>query len=216
MAQDEIERVESDDVELSFEARRCIHSRACVLGRPDVFVPNVAGAWLHPERATADELAALAQSCPSGAITYRRKDGKPDERPPIVNLVRVREHGPLAFHGDLRIADEAPRLRATLCRCGASKRKPYCDGSHTAAGFQATGEPASVDAPALAVRDGDVEIQPHKNGPLQVTGNLELVTGTGRTCGRVTETWLCRCGHSQNKPYCDGSHTRAGFEADGS
>ena len=139
----------------------------------------------------------------------------PDERPPIVNLVRVREHGPLAFHGDLRIAGEAPRTRATLCRCGASQRKPFCDGSHAAAGFQATGEPATVDAPPLAARAGEVEIAPQKDGPLQVTGHLELVTGTGRTCGRVDETWLCRCGHSQNKPYCDGSHARVGFEAEG-
>ncbi|MBL8621011.1 MAG: CDGSH iron-sulfur domain-containing protein [Myxococcales bacterium] len=215
MADDHLEIVDSDDVELRFEARRCIHSRTCVLSRPDVFVPNVVGPWLHPEAATADEVAALAHNCPSGAITYRRKDGKPDERPPIVNLVRIREHGPLAFHGDLRIAGEAPRTRATLCRCGASQHKPFCDGSHTAAGFQATGEPATVDSQPLAARAGEVEIAPQKNGPLQVTGHLELVTGTGRTCGRVDETWLCRCGHSQNKPYCDGSHARVGFEADG-
>lgn len=215
MSDDPIERVASDTVELQFEARRCIHSRTCVLSRPDVFVPNVVGAWLHPERATADEVAALAHNCCSGAITYTRKDGQPDERPPIVNLVRLREHGPLAFHGELHLAGEASRFRASLCRCGASQRKPYCDGSHVAAGFQATGEPATGDVTALAVRDGVVEIEPQKNGPLQVTGNLELVTGTGRTCAKVTETWLCRCGHSQNKPYCDGSHTRVGFEADG-
>lgn len=215
MADDDVEIVASDTVELHFEARRCIHARACVLTRPDVFVPNVVGPWLHPERATADEIAALAHACPSGAITYRRKDGVPDERPPQVNLVRIREHGPLAFHGDLRIAGEAPRLRATLCRCGASQRKPFCDGSHAAAGFQATGEPATSTSQPLAARDGDLEIVPQRDGPLAVTGNLELVSGTGRTCDRVTETWLCRCGHSQNKPYCDGSHARVGFEADG-
>ena len=35
----------------------------------------------------------------------------------------------------------------------------------------------------------------------------------GRTLERTTETWLCRCGGSQNKPYCDGSHRKIGFTA---
>jgi CDGSH-type Zn-finger protein len=40
-----------------------------------------------------------------------------------------------------------------------------------------------------------------------------VVTGTGKTVNRVTEVWLCRCGHSRNKPYCDGSHKAAGFHS---
>jgi CDGSH-type Zn-finger protein len=40
------------------------------------------------------------------------------------------------------------------------------------------------------------------------------VSGTGRTINRVTKAVLCRCGHSANKPYCDGSHTRVGFKSE--
>ena len=40
---------------IHFDGQRCIHSRNCVLDRPDVFVPNVDGEWIHPERATAGE-----------------------------------------------------------------------------------------------------------------------------------------------------------------
>jgi uncharacterized Fe-S cluster protein YjdI len=61
-AMDPIEVVRSESIELRFEARRCIHSRGSVLGRPDVFVPNVSGAWLQPERATAAEIAELAHN----------------------------------------------------------------------------------------------------------------------------------------------------------
>ena len=50
---------------------------------------------------------------------------------------------------------------------------------------------------------------PTTNGPLKVEGNLEIVSGTGRTIDRVTRTFLCRCGHSNNKPYCDGAHGAA-------
>jgi Dyp-type peroxidase family len=208
-----IETVEGKGVSIVFDAAKCIHSRGCVLARPDVFVPNVQGAWLHPERATPDEIAELARNCPSGAIRYRRDDGA-DERAPMVNTVRIRENGPLAVHADLRIAGREPSLRATLCRCGASRNKPFCDGSHAAVGFQATGEPVARPGADLAERSNALIVRPIADGPLAVDGPLEIVSGTGHTLLKTTQAALCRCGHSQNKPYCDGSHARAGFRAD--
>jgi CDGSH-type Zn-finger protein/uncharacterized Fe-S cluster protein YjdI len=207
------ESVRGDKVAIHFEAGKCVHSRNCVLSRPDVFVPNVQGEWIHPERATPDEVATLAANCPSGAITYERFDGIANETAPIVNTVHVRENGPLAFHGALTIAGTDATFRATLCRCGASSQKPYCDGSHTAAGFAATGEPPAVESEPLPVRNGSGSIAPQVNGPLKVLGSLEVVSGTGHTINRSTLTVLCRCGASGNKPYCDGSHKRIGFVA---
>ncbi len=199
---------------LTFEGKRCIHARNCVLGRPDVFVPNVEGEWIHPDNATPEQIAELAHNCPSGAIRYERTDGGPNEAPPRVNLARVRENGPLALHGELRIAGAESCTRATLCRCGASKNKPYCDGSHGPAGFAASGEPATQDSQPLATRNGPVDITPLKDGPLLVSGSLEVVSGTGRTVNRVVKTALCRCGSSSNKPYCDGTHARVGFRSE--
>jgi len=46
---------------------------------------------------------------------------------------------------------------------------------------------------------------------LRVEGNLEVCSGTGRTLNRTQKTWLCRCGASQNKPFCDGTHRKIGF-----
>lgn len=209
----EIEEVRAPKVLLRFEAKRCIHSRTCVLSRPDVFVPNVEGEWLHPERATPEEIASLAQNCPSGAITYERTDGGPNEAPPLVNVVRVRENGPYAFSANMTIEGHGKSLRATLCRCGASKNKPFCDGAHTAARFAATGEPKAGESETLQARDGEVVIEPNVDGPLAVKGNLELVTGTGKTFGKAKEAWLCRCGHSATKPFCDGTHAKVGFKA---
>ena len=133
----------------------------------------------------------------------------------MVNQVRARENGPLAFRAELQIAGADAGYRATLCRCGLSKDKPYCDGSHVEGGFVASGERAPIASEPLAVRNGPLNVVPQKNGPLEVTGNLEVVTGTGHTVDRTTQTWLCRCGHSQNKPFCDGSHAKVGFVADG-
>lgn len=216
----DVEQARGKDATIRFEAQRCIHSRHCVLGQPGVFVANVEGEWIHPDAASAEQVAVVAQSCPSGAITYQRNDGAAGEPLPKVNVLRLIENGPLALRADLRIggqalAKDAQRTRATLCRCGASKSKPFCDGSHAEAKFVATAEPAAKPSQPLAQRDGVLTVSPQKDGPLQLEGNLEICAGSGHTVDRVQKTWLCRCGQSQNKPFCDGSHRKVGFVADG-
>jgi CDGSH-type Zn-finger protein/uncharacterized Fe-S cluster protein YjdI len=208
---DNIETYAGKEVSIRIVAGRCIHSRNCVLGRPDVWEPNAEGPWVHPDAAPAETIAAIAQSCPSGAIQYTRHDGRQDEAPPVVNLVRIRESGPYAFHAELSVAGDTSSFRATLCRCGASRNKPYCDGSHHEAGFQATGEPATVDSEALGRRNGPVEVTPTPNGPLMVVGPVEVCAGTGRTVTRSEKVFLCRCGGSSKKPFCDGTHQHNGF-----
>jgi CDGSH-type Zn-finger protein/uncharacterized Fe-S cluster protein YjdI len=209
---DDVEIVRSKDVEVRFHGHRCIHSRNCVLGRPDVFVPNVEGEWIHPEAATAEEVAELAHNCPSGAIQYQRLDGGRQESPPTVNQVRVLENGPYFFHAELIIEGHADvGYRRVLCRCGASKTKPFCDASHHESGFKATGEANHGEMATLAARNGPVKITPTKNGSLKVEGPLEIVSGTGTTLAKTTKVFLCRCGHSSNKPFCDGTHAKVGF-----
>ena len=158
----------------------------------------------------------VAHDCPSGAIQYARHDGGPAEEAPPVNLVNLRENGPYAFRGELTLAGHDDiGFRATLCRCGASKRKPFCDGSHNDIHFKATGEPDTRPSEPLKVRNGPLTLSPQKNGPLEVTGNLEICSGTGRTVDRVTRVRLCRCGGSRTKPFCDNTHLKNGFEAPG-
>lgn len=210
------EIVAGREVTIEFDGARCIHSRNCVLTHPEVFVPNVKGEWIYPDAAPADEVIRLGQMCPSGAIrVFLNKGSLSSDAAPVVNTLRVRENGPLAIDAQLLVKGELHEgPRATLCRCGQSKNKPFCDGAHVAAGFQATGEPPAKEFTALETRNGPVDVQPLPNGSLKVVGNLELVSGTGRTINKVTQTFLCRCGHSKNKPYCDSSHKAVGFQAD--
>ena len=109
-----VEEVRGRQVVIRFDGGRCIHSRNCVLGRPDVFVPNVEGEWIHPDRATPDEVAHLALVCPSGAITYERLDGGPQEAPPKVNTV-------------------ASRLRPLRCRSSTRGIRPQTNEPATSA-----------------------------------------------------------------------------------
>ncbi|MDX2236184.1 MAG: ferritin-like domain-containing protein [Hyphomonadaceae bacterium] len=211
---DGAEVVDGETVQLTFSGKLCIHARFCVTGAPNVFLANVKGPWIHPDAMDADELMAVARACPSGAIQYRRKDGGREEQPPPVNLIAVREAGPYAFRGDLRIDGVAFGYRATLCRCGASRNKPFCDGSHHEVGFSASGEPPTGEATAmLAVRDGPLDIAPQQDGPLIVRGNMEIISGTGRVVARQSAAKLCRCGQSSAKPYCDGTHAKVGFRS---
>ncbi len=210
-----VEVARGRDLSVHFEARRCIHSRHCVLDAPSVFKANTPGEWIYPDTVSAEALVGVALSCPSGAIHFERHDGGAEETAPVVNQLRIRENGPYAVHADLHIAGKSDGFRATLCRCGQSGNKPWCDGSHVAAGFTASGEPKSGAVDPLAVRDGPLQVNPLRNGPLQVIGNLEICAGTGRTVARITEARLCRCGQSKNKPFCDLSHVASGFTAEG-
>jgi CDGSH-type Zn-finger protein/uncharacterized Fe-S cluster protein YjdI len=211
---DGVDYIEGRDLTLIYEGVKCIHSRFCVTWGPKVFIANVKGPWINPDNMPTEALAEIAHVCVSGAIRYKRKDGKPDEQPPPVNLISVRENGPYAFRANIQLDGEpAFSYRMTLCRCGASKHKPFCDGSHNEIKFVASGEPATGKADMLAVRDGPLAIDPEFNGPLQVRGNMEIISGTGRVVARMESARLCRCGGSGNKPFCDNTHARIGFKS---
>jgi CDGSH-type Zn-finger protein/uncharacterized Fe-S cluster protein YjdI len=218
-AEDDIEVARGETGTIYFQAKRCIHSRHCVLEEPEVFQANREGEWIFPDKATPERLARVAQNCVSGAIRYERRDGGQNETAPPVNLIRMRENGPLSLRADIKIisADGAARdeLRATLCRCGQSKNKPFCDQSHIAAGFSASGEALTRPSPELEWRDGPLVVTPLRDGPLDIRGAAEICTGTGRTIDRTPAVRMCRCGHSGDKPFCDGSHRAAGFTAYG-
>ncbi|MBD3677133.1 MAG: CDGSH iron-sulfur domain-containing protein [Rhodobacteraceae bacterium] len=213
-AEEDIGVADGKDMVLHFDTKRCIHARFCVLGAPEVFLANVEGPWLFPDKMPISELRGVCHNCPSGAITYEPKGDIPAEPAPNVNLVNLRENGPYAFRAPLEIDGEKKGFRATLCRCGASKNKPFCDNSHREIGFEATGEPETRPSDALEVRNGPLEITPQKNGPLEISGNLEICSGTGRTVDRVQTVRFCRCGGSKTKPFCDNTHLKIGFKSE--
>jgi len=211
---DGVETVRTTGIELAFEGRRCIHARFCVTGAPRVFLANVKGPWIHPEAMPIESLVEIAHLCPSGAIRYQRLDGGAQEQAPPVNLASIREAGPYAFRAPLVIDGVKLGFRATLCRCGASKQKPFCDGSHHEVGFSASGEPPTTQADPIPEVDGPLAIDPQPNGPLALRGNLQIISGTGRVVARTVTANLCRCGGSSTKPFCDGTHAKIGFRSD--
>jgi uncharacterized Fe-S cluster protein YjdI/CDGSH-type Zn-finger protein len=152
---------ENDDIAVDWYPERCIHSARCVAGLPDVFDPR-RKPWIVLEDHTADQIAAVVERCPTGALHYRRKDGGADESaPPEATIVVVRD-GPLLARGDVTVADQDGTLvrrdtRMALCRCGHSAHRPFCDNTHRRIGFRAgaaTGESISPTTPPTTPDDG--------------------------------------------------------------
>jgi CDGSH-type Zn-finger protein/uncharacterized Fe-S cluster protein YjdI len=205
------------EVDVTWDSRLCIHVGECGRAEGDLFVGG-RKPWCQPDLVSADEVAQVVERCPTGALAHTRKDGGPAEAAPARNTVTVANNGPLYVTGDLRVAgaaDDMPgtRTRVALCRCGQSANKPFCDGRHEKVGFVDRGAIGSVGK-GVEADGGVLEIKRAKNGPLLLSGNVEIRAGSGRVAWRGTKAALCRCGQSGNKPFCDGSHVGAGFEAE--
>jgi CDGSH-type Zn-finger protein len=117
----------------------CAHAGHCTEGLAAVF--NSAGRpWIDPDGAAVEKIIDVVRRCPSGALSYsidgvehRDRDGPA--------AITVTKDGPYAVTGGAELAgvamgDGASTEHFTLCRCGASKNKPFCDGSHWDAGFK--------------------------------------------------------------------------------
>ncbi len=205
------------EVDVTWDSRLCIHVGECGRAEGDLFVGG-RKPWCQPDLVSADEVAQVVERCPTGALAYTRKDGGPAEAAPARNTVTVANNGPLYVTGDLRVAGAAEdmpgtRTRVALCRCGQSANKPFCDNTHEKVGFVDRGAIGSVGKGAEG-EGGVLEIKRAKNGPLLLSGNVEIHAGSGRVAWRGAKAALCRCGQSGNKPFCDGSHVGAGFEAE--
>jgi CDGSH-type Zn-finger protein/uncharacterized Fe-S cluster protein YjdI len=218
MPQSKIHRYEGANVVVTWDAARCIHAAECVRGLPAVFDPK-AKPWIAPDAAaSAQALAATIAHCPTGALKLADRDGTAREAVPAHNSARVNANGPNYLVGDLALVGpdgmvELADTRMALCRCGDSANKPLCDNSHRKSGFAHAGAlPANVAAPDGAALGGPLRITAIVNGPIKCLGAL-TTHGADGASAYAEATFFCRCGHSGNKPYCDGTHKHIGFKS---
>ena len=114
--------------------RICAHAGFCTAGLPQVWRMNNEP-WIDPDGATVAEIIEVVKSCPSGALSYSIDDVEyrdDEERSPSVLVV---PKGPYAIKGSCELVggkfgEGASLEHYDLCRCGGSKNKPFCDGSH--------------------------------------------------------------------------------------
>lgn len=129
----------TDEIVVEWHPSLCFHSQNCVKALPGVFESG-RRPWIDLERAGADEVEAAVESCPSAALRFRRRGVAAPAAPREIEVAAM-PNGPLLVRGSIRVvradgsAEELPR--AAFCRCGQSKNKPFCDGTHREVGFRA-------------------------------------------------------------------------------
>jgi len=215
---DRVHAFHAPAVSVTWSRRRCTHAADCVMNLPTVFEPGRVP-WVDPARASPDAVARVVQRCPTGALHFERHDDGASEPIPAANTVLVSRNGPLYVRGDVEVMDDSGQVRlrdtrVALCRCGQSRNKPLCDNAHQAGGFHEPGaisEPDRVEDPGAP--DGKLRVDARENGPLWLSGPFAIRSADGNTMLAGTKTKLCRCGQSQSKPFCDGSHKLAGFRS---
>ena len=208
-----------ESINVTYSIRRCIHAEECVNRLAEVFDIDKRP-WIQPDQAAPGQIADTISHCPTGALHHQRLDGGPDESVPAVNTIMLQEDGPLYLSGNLVIRDAEgeqvfAETRLALCRCGASKNKPFCDNSHLKLEFKASGTAVAPQNGETDKEGGDeLVIAPTANGSVHIEGNFELRDFEGELIYGGSDAWLCRCGGSENKPFCDGTHRRNGFQAE--
>ena len=117
----------------------CAHAGVCTDRLKRVFRMGEEP-WIDPDGASSEEIIETVSRCPSGALSYSL-EGTDGPEPNPVPLVTASKDGPFVVSGGIELVGQtfgegASPDRYTLCRCGASKNKPFCDGSHWHVGFK--------------------------------------------------------------------------------
>lgn len=125
----------------------CDHSTICFRKLPKVFNP-IERPWVNINAESTDKIIEIVDLCPTGALFYKRNKDlenisteSPSEietsntSPENVTVLTVMKDGPLKVKGNFKIISVDGNTLdingiATICRCGASLRKPFCDGKH--------------------------------------------------------------------------------------
>ncbi len=206
---------QGNGIVVSYEVKRCIHAAECVRGLPAVFDLDKRP-WIQADEASPDALTEVIVRCPSGALHFVRTDGGRAEAMPEANTVLPAVNGPVYIQGNVKITtpdgETLQDTRVALCRCGASDNKPFCDNSHLKIDFQAADRSTyPQDGDHEMEAGGPLGITPLTGGPYLLQGNFEIRNAEGQSLFNGHKTTLCRCGASQNKPFCDGSHKLIGF-----
>jgi uncharacterized Fe-S cluster protein YjdI/CDGSH-type Zn-finger protein len=220
MRRERVIRYAGEKIIVKFHVDRCTHVAECLMGLPDVFNTHKRP-WIMPDEAQPDEVAEIVCRCPTGALHFQRKDGGPEESPAQANTLVIEENGPIYAKGDIEVLSPEGGVilrdtRLAICRCGASKHMPLCDNRHSLVDYENDGsmeQPERFLGSAGKSAAGKLSVTPMVDGPLNLSGPVEILDSNGIIGFRGTRCSICRCGATGKSPFCDGSHAGKNFKA---
>lgn len=132
-----VKKYSNGEVTVVWEPSKCIHAGNCVRGLPEVFNAK-AKPWIKIDGADTQSIINQVKDCPSGALSILEVETKTTSS--ANTHVELMKNGPMIIDGEIKLTQANGSVilknkKTAFCRCGASSRKPYCDGSHTSAGF---------------------------------------------------------------------------------
>jgi CDGSH-type Zn-finger protein len=124
---------EGKDITIFDNRGVCSHAGVCTSGCPSVWSTK-GEPWCNPDGSEVDEIVRIIEECPSGALSYA-VDGVEQRDQQREPGIRISRDGPYFVQGSVELEDQAfgegaSREHYALCRCGGSKNKPFCDGTH--------------------------------------------------------------------------------------
>ena len=147
----------NEDITVYWQPSKCIHVTTCYRELIEVFNPRKRP-WIDMKGASTEEIIRVVNLCPTEALTYKwnkDKDAEPEPKPKKEEVephepaattpkteIRVMKDGPLLVKGKFKIVgsggNEMQEMKiATFCRCGQSRKMPFCDGTHRKINFRA-------------------------------------------------------------------------------
>ena len=140
----EIREYKGEGFVVTYEAEICTHAAECVKGLPGVFEQD-RRPWIDASLGSAEAISSVIALCPSGALKFISEgDAPPEVKPEPDATIKTLVDGALRIEGKFTLLNAegevlTEKTKVSLCRCGASKNKPFCDGSHREIGFSSEG-----------------------------------------------------------------------------
>jgi len=173
---------------------------------PKLDIPSVPGPAAKPSEST-DEKAL------DRWFLEQRGNKRVPKRLEVANELLVTSGGPLKMTGNITLINEDGSVThsnsLSLCRCGASKNKPFCDDQHLEIEFFDGGAISQLSDWMPVSRPQTITVTCVKNGPLKFRGYLRMYNKKGQECITMSGA-LCRCGKSSKKPFCDNKQQCSG------
>ncbi len=131
-----------NEITIHYNLGICAHVGYCTKGLPEVFDGNKRP-WIQPDQSTVDQIIKIIKKCPSGALSYTLNDIHYDHYSDK-EKIKLSPNGPLEVSGSIILDNDDEALVAkehyTLCRCGHSKNKPFCNGHHWSVYYAESGK----------------------------------------------------------------------------